>query len=210
VLVGDAWRQVVSGRAVRDPLEPDPVEGFKAQYMNVWPALDAAGVLSWGERVAARLPAPSPVPVWSGLLSAGLESDVDGSGWGAAVSDGSHVEVVHVARLGLALSWLSARQPVRVLMHESAAKQLELSDLPVVKVSVSDARAATAVLRDAAAGLSWSGVLAEQLSRVEVSTGGGVEQIDAGRSSGSVSAVKAGAWALWSARTAPAEVSAIF
>jgi len=47
VLVGDAWRHVVSGQAVRDPLEPDAVEGFKAQYLNLWPALDVMGSGQW-------------------------------------------------------------------------------------------------------------------------------------------------------------------
>ena len=56
-------------------------------------------------------------------------------------------------RLGDALGWLGVFNPVRVLMHEAVAKQLEDADLPVVKVSASDAKAATAVLRDGACGV---------------------------------------------------------
>jgi hypothetical protein len=180
---------------------------FRFERLNAWPA--SAG-LSWGEQVASRLPAPS-VPVWGGQLVGGLESVPDGSGWGAAVSDGRHVECVQVGRLGEALSWLVAHAPGRVLAHESVAKQIEdWGELLVVKVSASDTRAATAVLRDAASTLSWSGVLSEQLPHVRVSSGGGVEQIDGARSSGPVSAVKAAAWCLWSARTAPVELAAIW
>lgn len=157
--------------------------------------------MSWGARVAGRLPAAA-APVWRGVLVGGLESDPDGSGWGVAVSDGLHVEVGHVGGLGAALSWLTARGPDRVLLHEAVGKQLEGFEVPVVKVSASDARAATAVLRDAAAGLSWSGVLGSQLVDVVVSQSDGGEAVDAGRSLGPVSGVKAGAWALWSARTA--------
>ena len=140
----------------------------------------------------------------------GLESEPDGSGWGAAVSDGWHVDCQAFPRLGAALGWLAGVEPVRVLMHEAAAKQLAGSDLAVVKVSVSDARAATAVLRDAAAGLSWSGVLGEQVARAQVSSTGGVELLDAGRSSGPVAGVKAAAWALWAARTSPVDVPTVF
>ena len=58
--------------------------------------------------------------------------------------------------------------------------------------------------RDRAASLQWSGPLAEQLRHCEVtSVAGGVEQIDAIRSGGPVSVVKAAAWALWSIRAEP-------
>jgi hypothetical protein len=196
----------VRGELMADELVASP-STFRFERLNSWPVL--AG-LSWGEALAARLPAPT-VPVWSGTLVGGLESEPDGSGWGAAVSDGRHVECVSVGRLGEALAWLAAHGPERVLMHESPAKQLEdRAELNVVKVSATDHRAATAVLRDSVAGLSWSGVLGEQLRNARVVTSGGVEQIDGLRSSGRVSAVKAGAWCLWSARTAPVESPAIF
>jgi len=182
------------------------VSTFRFERLNEWPA--SAG-LSWGEQVAARLPAASS-PGWSGVLVGGLESEPDGSGWGAAVSDGVSVECVQLPRLGEALGWLAGHSPVRVLMHESVLKQLGETDLEVVKVSVNDARAATAVLRDAAATLSWSGVLAEQVAHARVSVTGGVELLDGARSLGPVAGAKAAAWALWSARTVPAAVAAIW
>jgi hypothetical protein len=215
VVAGDAgvWQSatpvpidVVRAELMADELVASEAT-FRFERLNSWPVL--AG-LSWGEMLAARLPAPSQ-PVWSGVLVGGLESEPDGSGWGAAVSDGGHVECVQVLRLGEALSWLAARGVDRLLMHESVAKQLEgRAESNVVKVSATDTRAATAVLRDGVAGLSWSGVLGEQLRNVRVSSTGGVEQIDGLRSSGPVAAVKAAAWCLWSARTAPAELAAIF
>jgi hypothetical protein len=195
----------VRAELMADELVASPVT-FRFERLNEWPV--TAG-LSWGEVVAARLPGPSPA-VWSGLLVGGLESEPDGSAWGAAVSDGRHVECVELPRLSDAVAWLTARGPSRVLMHESVAKQLEGVELEVVKVSVSDARAATAVLRDGAAGLSWSGVLGLQVPAARVSTTGGVEQLDAARSGGAIAGVKAAAWCLWSARTTPAELAAVW
>jgi hypothetical protein len=188
-----------------DELAAD-VDTFRFERLNSWPAL--AG-LSWGERVAALLPSPV-VAVWAGELVGALESAPDGSSWGAALSDGRHVDCRAWPRLGDAVAWLVEAAPTRVLMHDAVAKQLVGVDLPVERVAVSDAKAATALLRDSAAGLSWSGVLAEQLARVEVSWSAGVAMLDAGRSSGSVAGVKAAAWAFWAAATTPSEVAAIF
>jgi hypothetical protein len=171
---------------------------FRFERLNQWPAV--AG-LSWGERVLGKL-GPAREVKWSGELVGALESEPDGSGWGCAVSDGSHVECVMVSRLGAALGWLNARLPVRVLAHESVAKQVASVDerLVVTRVNATDARAATAVLRDSAGGLSWSGVLGDQLRNARVAVLGGVEVLDAAKSLGPVSAAKAASWALWSAR----------
>ena len=144
----------------------------------------------------------STQPTWSRRLVGGLESDPGGKSWGVAVSDGARVETATVDRLPDAVLWLRAREPVRVLAHESVARQLRDADgLTMAKINANESRAATATLRDHVAQLEWSGPLADQLRICEVSLTGGVEQIDASRSKGPVSCVKAAAWALWSART---------
>ena len=63
--------------------------------------------------------------------------------------------------------------------------------------------AASQVLRDSAAALSWSGLLGDRLRGGDVAVAAGVERIDAARSSGPVSVVKAASWALWAASTHP-------
>jgi hypothetical protein len=179
---------------------------FGFERLNRWPA--AAG-MDWGARVASVMQ-PATQTVWRGPLVGALESEFDGS-WGVAVSDGSHVEAAEAPNRSAALTWLGARSPVRVLAHEAVIRQLPSDTrLVLVQVTATDAKAATAVLRDRAAGLSWSGVLAGQVRRCAVSTAGGQETIDARRSNGHVSAAKAGAWALWSAHTAPSQVPAIY
>jgi hypothetical protein len=199
-MVGDAWAAALSGTLSHDPDEPDPVAGFKAQYLNVWPLLAGAAGVSWGTRVASRLPPPS-APVWSGVLVGAVESEPQGTGWGVAVSDGVGVECAEVGRASDALAWLRARGPVSVLAHGAVIKQLpDASDLGLVPVVLQDAAAATAVLRDHAAGLVWSGPLGDRLRLADVSVGVSGERLDAARSGGPVAVVKAVSWALWSAR----------
>jgi hypothetical protein len=68
-LTGDAWRDVVSGEAVPDPEEPDLVEGFRAQYLNVWPDVSARRVAGLVDDVT-----------WQRLRSTAGRGDVLGAG----------------------------------------------------------------------------------------------------------------------------------
>jgi len=70
----------------------------------------------------------------------------------------------------------------------------------LVPVSWQDAASATAVLRDGAHALSWSGPLADRLRGADVAVSPAGERIDAVRSPGPVAVVKAASWAMWSAR----------
>ena len=141
-----------------------------------------------------------------------LESAQDGSSWGAALSDGWHVDARVFPSAPDAVGWLVGAGPARVLAHDAVVRQLGDVGLVMVKVTTSDMAAATATLRDAAAdGLSWVGVLGEQLALADVSLVGGKQILDSTGSGGQpLAGVKAAAWALWSARTTPAELSAIF
>lgn len=206
VLVGDAWDDVLTGQAVPDPLEPDPVAGFRAQYLNIWPSVKLVAPQPWGARLAGLLP-PASEPGWSGLLVGAMESEQDGSLWGVAVSDGRHVECAEVGRRSDALAWLRARSPVSVLAHGAVIKQVpDAVDLVLEPVALQDAAAATAVLRDQVGGLSWSGPLVERLRAADVAVSVSGERLDASRSTGPVAVVKAASWALWGARAGLAQM----
>jgi hypothetical protein len=90
-LIADAWQAVLSGTAIPDPLEPDPVAGFKAQYLNIWPDLStgAAGLVE-GQ-------------VWAGLRGSG-EGPVLGVGVEAERGQPPVVAVVRGTADGLLLS----------------------------------------------------------------------------------------------------------
>jgi hypothetical protein len=63
-LTADAWRDVLSGEAVPDPDEPDLLEGFRAQYLNVWPDMSvnrATGLVDDQVWQAARTPGTGAV-----------------------------------------------------------------------------------------------------------------------------------------------------
>jgi hypothetical protein len=208
----DVWRAAtpVPIDGVREALMVDELAAdeftFRFERLNRWPA--GAG-LSWGERVAGMLPAARPA-VWVGPVVGALESAPDGSSWGAAVSDGIHVECRQWPEVGGALGWLRGLAPGRVLAHDAVVKQLGEVGLPLVRVSVSDTAAGTATLRDAAPGLSWSGVLRDQLLQADVSLVGGKQVLDSAGAKGPLSALKCAAWALWAARAVPVEFAAVF
>ena len=178
---------------------------FESQWLNVWPASMMRG--RWGANLAAQLPARSDRP-WSGPLVLAVESDFDGRSWGAAASDGTHVVCVRVPRKLDAVGWLLGHSAgaVVLLAHESVVKLLP-PDFPVAveKMSTASARSATSLFKDhvRSGSLTWDGVLADQLAGADVGGVHGMETIDAARSKGSVSALKAGAWCLWKAATSP-------
>lgn len=173
---------------------------FGSQWLNMWPEEMRRG--AWGSELVALLPPESDVP-WSGPLVMAVESDLDGGSWGAAVSDGVHVLCVSVRRRGEAFDWLAGFDGVSVLVCHDAVVRLvpQVFPVPVEKMTSSSARSATSLFKERvrAGGLSWRGVLSEQLARAEVSGGSGMEHVDAARSGGSVSALKAAMWALWRA-----------
>ena len=157
----------------------------------------------------ARLLPPGADKPWTGPLSLALESDIDGTAWGAAASDGVHVVCVSTERKGEALKWLQGHAPgaTAVMCHDAVARLMPPDfPVPVEKMSTAAARSATSLFKDAVRSgqLSWDGVLPQQLEVAEVSGGSGMEYIDAGRSKGSVSALKAATWALWRAASVPA------
>ena len=182
---------------------------FESQWLNRWPL--GAG-MSWGANLAAQLP-PRADRQWSAPLALAVESDFDGRSWGAAASDGTHVLCVQVPRKSDAVEWLlghTANANV-LLAHEAVVKLLPPDfPIPVEKMSTASAKSATSHLRDSVRALSWDGCLADQLAVADAGGVHGMESIDAARSKGSVSALKAAAWCLWKAATAPVTAPAIW
>ena len=179
---------------------------FSTQWLNVWPS-QLRGIV-WGSALARLLPPGADKP-WTGPVSLALESDIDGTAWGAAASDGVHVVCVSTERKGEALKWLQGHAPgaTAVMCHDAVARLMPPDfPVPVEKMSTAAARSATSLFKDAVGSgqLSWDRVLPQQLEVAEVSGGSGMEYIDAGRSKGSVSALKAATWALWRAASVPA------
>jgi hypothetical protein len=86
LLIADAWRHVVSGMVLPDPLERDPVAVFAAQYLNLWPSVEAGDRVPWLVdpvvwRAARR---PGMVPP-AEVLAAAVEDDF-GRGGAVAVA----------------------------------------------------------------------------------------------------------------------------
>jgi hypothetical protein len=174
---------------------------FKHERLNIWPT--AVG-LSWGQRVSKLLAAQSPAE-FGGLLVGALESDRGGM-WGAAVSDGTHIEAAELPSRLAAMEWLTRRGAVRLLAVEAVIRQMPDGALWQKVVQV-DERAAVATFEEHAASLSWSGAMAEQLRRAVLTSSAA---IDGRRSDGPVGAVKAATWAFWAAQSQQTEMPAIY
>jgi hypothetical protein len=209
-LTADAWSHVVAGQVVPDPDEPDPVAGFKAQYLNLWPVDELAGVV-WlpADEVAAcgRL---SVVP--AGRVAA-VEQRPDSESCSAVFGGVLGAEVVLGRRLDDVDAWLRARAPEVVLCHQAVANRLS-ADLPVRVVKSAEAAAGVSTLAEVvrARGLVFDqpdGVAAQFAHVVVVPTEQGA-RIAAQRSRGDVSVVKALSWLVWWERHAAVEGPAVF
>jgi hypothetical protein len=97
-LTADAWRDVVSGEAVPDPDEPDLVEGFRAQYLNVWPDVSlrrVAGLVDDGTWLGLSVTSPRGM-----VLGVGVESERGQPPVVAVVSDHGDSLLVEVLETG--------------------------------------------------------------------------------------------------------------
>ena len=194
-------------------------KGFAAEWLNVWPEdiPQAARVDTWGSRLRGRMGPQSDSHPWQAPLTLAIERDRDGGLWGCAVSDGVHVAAMVGRDKSHVFDWLlghAAQGDARELLCHEAIKRLLpvsiTSAFTVWPVSVVSARAATAYFRDNAGQFTWQGVVMDQLACAEVGGGVGLEYVDAGKSYGSVSALKASMWALWRAALAPSEMAMIY
>lgn len=89
-LIADRWGRVQRGEADPQADDLDPLEGFKAQYLNLWPPVDAAA----GRREAPAIPAD----LWSSALSA------DGTPTGRPVA--AAIEGWFAAGISVAFAWI--------------------------------------------------------------------------------------------------------
>jgi hypothetical protein len=71
-LTADAWRDVVWGEAVPDPDEPDLLEGFRAQYLNVWPDMSVGRVQGL---VDGAVGLGSQTPAVGAVAAVGVEAE---------------------------------------------------------------------------------------------------------------------------------------
>jgi hypothetical protein len=203
--------RALRGEADPDADDPDPLEGFRAQYLNVWPAAalprSTAPVAAVGDAEWAALGTFTPT---GEPLAAGVES------W-----FGAGVSVVLAWRLGDAVglsahgfddvptagAFVAASGAGLVLAGKSIANDPALAG---AVPSGATSRAAVAELRrlvdDGAVFHDGAAVLADQVLSVRTVPGPEGPRL---RSSGRMDAIKAAVWAAGAARTAT-EVPAAF
>jgi hypothetical protein len=205
--------RAMRGEADSDVDDPDPLEGFKAQYLNLWPAATAPR-LNPGEVAFTETE-------WAGLE---LETDEPPATVGVVAVEGWFTEGVAVAH-----AWLAGAQPVvSVVTYGSLGEAVAAMGAPaqlVVGKSLADdpqllllgpepiggtTRQAVGTLRQLANdGLlrhDGGGALAGQVLALRVVPSADGPRI---RTSGRADAVKAAAWALERVRRAT-EPPAIF
>lgn len=217
-----AWsptrERIVSARLRRaargdtDPDDPavDPLNAFRAQYLNVWPQTDE-GVSGWLSLAGLR---DDSGPLLSGPVVGAVEAWKDSRavviGWRDAKGI-LHVRASAAGSLAEAVAQLSAANPATVLMHQATRAELAaVPPWPVVTITAAEAVSATRGMVELSKVNGWrySGDLIEQqMPHVVVNKSG---YIDQGRSPGPVTAIKAASWVLWSLNVRTAETAAVF
>lgn len=209
-LLGRALRRIAAGQADPDPLEPDPVEAFRSQYLNHW-AEARPGSAEWLPRDQVEACGSLTGPVGPGLAGA-MESALDGRSWAVAVADGSLADVALGLSLTDALAWLRERHPVVVVAFPATVAQVGVptSGLEWHKITSGEQVAATQALAQAVrqGAVHWRGPveLRAQFARVVLSG----RRVSATRSLGPVEGVAALSWAHWWAGVNGADVPAVF
>jgi hypothetical protein len=211
------WRRVLAGQSLDDepdPLEPDPVEAFRAQYLNVWPDFSRR-VRGWlGEDVVEAAGRGSVVLPGAGLVGA-VEVDVDG-GWAAAVGGEGRVRVARFGSLAECASWLEGFGPVEVLAHQAVVQQVDAGRVGLVFRAVSQVEAAAAgrVLADAVESgqVVWdrAEVVAGEFADVVTAPVDGGVRVVASKSRGRVGLVKCLSWVVWCSQVRGVVAPAVF
>ena len=208
--LGRHWSRIQAGTQVPDPDEPDPVEAWKAQYLNMWPPPGAPVIAPWIAPGTVLRVLGDPGDVSGGVGA--IESSKDGRLWSAALALQGRAVVTRHTTSDDAIRWLVARGASVLLCHQAVAAQLVNVDLEVVTVTQKDAVAATAILRELVEGelVAIGGDVAGQFGAVVLAHSDGGARVDATRARGDVDAVKCLSWALWFAQVRMPEVAAIF
>ncbi len=207
-LMRDRWTQIQSGRVVPDPDEPDPVEGFKAQYLNVWQEPSIIAAKGWPDGFADCPTTAGQEPPFYGVGALEVSQDRNRYGAALAVKLGDQVAVWTSLSSSIeqAVGWLNEHQPVTVLVGVSLKSEAEATAQFVVRpAGTAETRQATPLVqalakRRALAHDHTAPLMAECLSArvAEVESG---EMLSAKRSVGPISTIKAMAWAAWAAHT---------
>jgi len=208
-------QRIMAGTADPDPDEPDPMEAFRAQYLNIWPA-PRHGIALWiSPDLVSTAGSASTLDLGPARVGA-LAVSADGSQWSAAVADGDRALVAVGVSLEGALAFLSANSPAEVLVYQAEAHQVPTSLALAVKVvTLGEDIAAAATLSDSvrSGSIQWASqgtALAEQFANVVMAPGSGGPRIAARLSRGPVDAVVALARAHWRAVHAAPETGRVF
>jgi len=183
-LIESRLAKALSGQSL-DPDEPDPIESFRAQYLNIWPAVlvatgpgevlleDAAWSAAFEDLEVAG-PLVLAVADWQGRGAAAAAVGVatDGrlvvGGW---TFDRRHQAFAWIGR------WADARPGSRVLIGPTLAGSIEADELqcPVTPAGPTQTRAGLSLLRELIAGgrlvHDGSSDLATQVSAARVRSG---------------------------------------
>jgi hypothetical protein len=208
-LMARALSRMLSGTE-RDLDEPDPLEAFRSQYLNIWPHHVTVSK-HW---MPSDLLTPCGVEyVEATPLAAALEVSVDGTQWSAAVADGGRANLIVGVSLPAALVWLRERDITEVLVHQAVSHQLP-PEFVAKHVTISEATAALSTLADSirTGSIVWDNAeaLYLQFGNVVTAPGMGGPRVADRLSKGPVEAVKALSWAHWMASFNPVEMPQIF
>jgi hypothetical protein len=204
--------RMMSGQADPDPDEPDPIEAFRSQFLNIWPAAKRAGDKQWLSRdvVASR---GCRSVVFTSPVVAAIEVSVDGQQWSAAASDGQQTALIVGRPLPEVLAWVAGQCPAEVLAHQAVAHQLPDS-FQIKPVTIGEATAACSTLANAAriGSIRWDSAdaVAVQMANVVTVPGPGGPRFADKLSRGPIEAVKAMSWAHWRAVHHAPEAAAVF
>lgn len=185
--------------------------GFAEQWLNVWPT-PSVDVLRWLPKVMTDRARGRVGDAPSEAVCA-VEVAPDSDGWAVAAA-WPHTRNRIRARVWQVPDAHSADLAVgdrRVLAHQAVAAHPDLARRHVEVVSVPQARAATAVLRDALAAhlLTVAGVDDDTWAGLRTMPADGGEVISPRRSSCPVQGVKALSWAVWAVRSAEGQTGLV-
>lgn len=173
--------------------------GFAVQWLNEWPQPHDVGRWLPLANTAATVGRVGDGPP---TALAALESTPDGTAWGVAMC-WPHTKGRVRGRVWLVGSLAAALRVVgerRVWVHSAVASRPELARRAGVSVvSTTEARAATSTLRDLvlAGTLTVGGLPDDQWKAARTIPADGGDVLNASRSAGDISGVKALSWAAW-------------
>ena len=193
-----------------DPTEPDPLESFRAQWLNRWPGVSLRSTVRdepmWGLGQWADLGDVQAVPPSS--LVVALE-DRSGTGCAAAAAGRVGERVLVWGRVfpdrARAAAWAQLLDPAAVLVGSTLEGDTALAGLPARRVSAVDAAAALTKLRElgSSGGLVHDGSrdMSDQMASLRVAQRTAGLVVTSGARS---DLARCAALAVWAAAAAPA------